>query len=375
MVERDADDASDLTLTATAGWRTWQIFVGQWGLSTIIILAFAWAGFAGERIDAWMCNVGGMMGSYEGFADNDFAVVEIWQHGWPFVFLERHVEFYPSNPFAVWHGFLAFRWLALVGDLLILGAIVGLDVAMRLMQAKVAAPRKSFSLSLRMLFVLVSLVCLAAGSLGASYARSQRERGIGARLEQLGHHVEYEYVGPIWFSRFFGRDLAWLPLQGVKEFSVGANATTDWPEETLLAGLGDLAELRCLNLGNSPTDDEGLRRLLAGRRQWSLQELHFYETPISGSAFENCKSLSQLRHANGWGSKLNDEGVAALVKLPNVEWINAKGTDITNQAVDSALEAPRLQDFDFDETNVDRASLQRLIDKGIGCRYSTDTAY
>ncbi|MCC9605457.1 hypothetical protein LOC68_22855 [Blastopirellula sp. JC732] len=360
------DDAPNAISAQTTTKRGWLAVVARWGLYVAIVLLAAWIGFAGERVDAWM-TMGGLMGTYAGVSDKDNAVVEIWQHGWPFVFLNRRTEVYFSHPFAFWQGFTEFRGWALVGDLLVWGAIIGAVWVLRRTRTDVSPRRSRFSLSLKMLLLFVTFFCVMGASLGTSHLRSLREMEIGANLERLGHHVEYEYIGPIWFSRLVGRDLPWLPIQGVSSCRIDRDAAIDWPERTLDAGVGELANLKKLDFGSSQTDDAGLKRLLAGRRYWAIRELHFYETPVTGAAFESCDALPQLRYANGWGSKLNDKGFAALTKLPRVENINAKGTGVTNDAVDSALQAPHLRDVDFNETNVDRASLQKLIEKGIDC--------
>lgn len=338
----------------------WLVRCVKWTLFWGLALPIVWIGLAGERtLDAryMVCGI-----------DPDPVFNEqYWEDGWPLVYLRRHVVNEESAFYRVDQGFLKFAGGRLAADVLILAVILGAAGYVLWAPAKSAALRGFGKFSLRSALAGVTIVCLAAASYGNAWRQSQYELGVGARLEQLGHHVQYGRSGPRWLTRLFSRDSEWVTFRVMKEFELFEEAGDRDLEIALQTGLKDAAHLQELHLGDSWITDDGLARLLAARRSWSIEKLSVDRTPITGQAFAGCRSLDQLEVIWMNESKCTDDGVAAVSRLPGVTFLNVSDCPVTARSIDYALEMPKLRKFVAFDSSIVAADGDELRARGVEC--------
>lgn len=346
---------------------TWKGLLLRWLVRCVkvalfmgIALPVVWIGLAGEpTFDAryWVC----------GLDPDPVFSEQYWEHGWPLVYLRRHVVNEESAFYRVDHGFLKFTGVRLAADMLILAVILGAAGYVLWAPAKSAALRGFAKFSLRSALAGVTIVCLAAASYGNAWRQSQYELAVGARLEQLGHRVQYGRSGPRWLTRLFTRDSEWVTFRVMKEFQLFEEAGDRDLEIALQAGLKDAAHLQELHLGDSRITDDGLARLLAARRSWSIEKLSVDRTPITGQAFVGCRSLDQLEVIWMNESKCTDAGVAAVSRLPGVTFLNVSDCPVTAKSIDYALEMPKLRKFVAFYSSIVAADGDELRARGVEC--------
>ncbi|MGH9662643.1 MAG: leucine-rich repeat domain-containing protein, partial [Bryobacteraceae bacterium] len=230
-----------------------------------------------------------------------------------------------------------------------------------------------------------------------------------ARLAGLAGLVELHLPGPIWNRNADGgkdlsRDLRFLaPLESLRKLTFSYHfldrirfRDTGLAEIAKLANLEELAvrqsgvrghnlaafrNLRRLDVGITPFDDDGLKNLASATRLErlrigdtlvtdaglahleslaALQELDLEGTQITDAGLAHLRGLVKLTRLNLMGADVTDAGLAHLSALKALEELNLYRTKVTNAGLDGLKRLARLEEVDLRYTRATRSGVEAL---------------
>jgi hypothetical protein len=181
------------------------------------------------------------------------------------------------------------------------------------MSAPTSNSRTWHQLSLRQLFVLVSLaaICLVVWRYSTKAQRSARA------LEQVGCRIGFEGGGGGWLEQLVGKATL-LPVNAV----VGDHTKFDDADARLVGGM---SKLRILSLANTRITDEGLAEL---RGLNSLTTLNLERTKISDDGLRHIAQFRKLKSLNLAGTAISEAGLAHLARLRELVHLDLSETRI-----------------------------------------------
>ena len=144
-------------------------------------------------------------------------------------------------------------------------------------------------------------------------------------------------------------------LAGLEELVVVHTAA----ENAWLAPLGKLTSLKILRFVNqAKLNDEGLAHL-AGLRQ--IERFGYIGTAMTGEAFENFKGWTNLKSTSHRGSRMSDAGLIALVEaFPNLESLVLAHGQFSDTAVEHLAKLTKLTGLEIGSPKAKPACLKHI---------------
>ena len=215
--------------------------------------------------------------------------------------------------------------------------------------------RRWFRFSLRMLFVVVTLLGIYMGYLAD---RVWRERtAVQAVLDTPGS-IRFDYQrkgyrhppGKRWLQQLVGKE--WY--QEVVEITVRSTGADD----RLLEKISDLRSLESLDLGGTKITDAGLRSISKLKK---LQKLDLSFTQVGDQGLAHLANLPELVHLDLDSTLVTDEGLCALEPLKNLSSLTLCNTRISDRGLEALVRMVGLSELDLPNTQVTYRGLRSLV--------------
>ncbi len=307
-----------------------------------------------------------------------------YEHGWPFVFLDRYFPPPPERAgpgdgifmflrdwrdkeglrwamsggeFWLWSedGFLhdgpswldANRW-PLGGESLVSVAGLVLDLAVAFVIVAAVASvyewwsRRRYPYRLRCLLGAVLLIAMGLAWWWLSINECKRESRAIAALRNKGLDVSWCCGGPVWLVKLVGRNRL-RPFHHV--VSVRRHIYED---ESGMAG--DEADV-------SSVGDSDVNYV----RKWPhLKQLFLGHTRVTDAGLKNVEGLSELDVLDLKGTLVTDAGLAYLHDLPRLRFLILDSARVTGTGLRHLKGLPHLQDLSLDNTQITDDALPNL---------------
>ncbi len=202
-------------------------------------------------------------------------------------------------------------------------------------------------ISLRTLLMLVTAIAIALAWLG-NYAR--KRTAAFAAIRQAGGQIRMVMREPTLLDEWFGPEMFCV----VNKVDLRKGKVNN----ELLAYVGDLRELRRLDLSYADIDDEGLRQIA----HLPLNELWLQSTRITDSAAQTISRMRTLNFLQLNATSLSDEFLDRLRPMPELEDLGLRGTNVTSAGMRYLSRHSKLKELDVYSTKVDDAGVEHLVD-------------
>jgi hypothetical protein len=308
-----------------------------------------------------------------------------YEHGWPFVFLDRYFPPPPGragpdasfkflrdwrdkqglrramsdNEDWLWseddflHGEPSWldgsRW-PLRGESLVSVAGLALDIAVVLVIAAAVAAlyecwaRRRWQYRLRSLLGAFLIIAMGLGWWRHSINEYQRDSQATTVLRKKGLDVAWRYSGPVWLMKLVGQNHL-RPLHYVVSVTRHLN-------EDANGMAGDEADV-------SSVVDSDLGRV----HEWSrLQQLYLSNTRITDAGLKYVEGRRELDTLDLEGTQVTDAGLAHLHDLPKLRFLILNSTRITGKGLRHLKGLAHLQDLSLDKTQITDDDLPTLKD-------------
>ena len=126
-----------------------------------------------------------------------------------------------------------------------------------------------------------------------------------------------------------------------------------------LARLGDLRNLRLLDLSGNPVGDAGLAAIADLR---NLEWLLLYDTKITSAGLAHLGGMTRLRSLALCGCEITDDGLQHLEQLPALEALDLRRTKITDAGMRRLAGLKTLKAIWLEDTQVTDAGLAPLAE-------------
>jgi hypothetical protein len=214
--------------------------------------------------------------------------------------------------------------------------------------------RRWAQVSLRMLFVLVTVLCVAL-SLGVVPA--ERQRRAVAAIEGAGGSVAYPEPDKTRTESFPNALLRrWLPrdyLDEVQQVNLGYSNVTDAP----LAHLHGFTRLQVLYLHDTRVTDAGLTQL---HGLTDLQLLCLFNTQVTDAGLAHLQELKRLQTLWLRATRVTDAGLAHLQGLTRLQSLVLDDTRVTDAGLAHLQGLTGMQSLYLYGTHVTDAGLAQL---------------
>jgi hypothetical protein len=223
--------------------------------------------------------------------------------------------------------------------------------------------RRWMQLSLRTVFLLVTVLCVA---LGRWVTTAERQRQAVAAIEATGGFIDYvpflalvEGSGvtnpreseafPVTLLRH------WLPPDYFDEV-LQVHLTNTRLTEAGLVHLRGLTDLQTLGLGNTQDTDAALARL----RLTGLQQLWLGGSQVTDAGLAHLQGLTGLQDLSLGSTQVTDAGLVYLRGLTSLQTLALNDTQITDAGLAHLQGLTSLQTLRLDNTQVTDAGLAHL---------------
>lgn len=268
-------------------------------------------------------------------------------------------------------------------------------------------------ISLRTLFVLLTLLCIFLGALESYRQRAIREHAACEQLDEAGWYVEFDrsddddnewfpwfrslpkwtregYAFHLWFSvekisppngdalagcRIAAqlRQLGQLEFDLVRDTDLNSqvcDAITRIPnlrslkaanafiDDAGVAHLAKMTSLEALNLANTKVGNEGAAALA---NLWRLKSLSLAETNIDDQALSAISKLKYLENLDLRRTKITSQGFANLASLRQLKTLDLEGTDVDDQVASTIAGFPSLQELNLSDCALTDASCAKML--------------
>ncbi|PQO43112.1 hypothetical protein C5Y93_25720 [Blastopirellula marina] len=325
------------------------------GLFLLIALPLTWVCFAGDMV----CQGGITVFSSGGRPQYS----QDWEHGWPYVFLNRNYNGYGSSPLAFGEGRLTLYWGCLLGDLFVYLTILG--TLAWLCRGQRPDDRMRFSFTLRTALVGVTLFCLVTANVANSCLQSQREEEIRRQLSSAGQVVGPRYIGPRWYSRLGLNEFTPWKMEGIESINLRSTELGEMQLAAVYPKLAELSQLSILKLHDKTFSEEEIALLLTARRRWPIRQLSISNMNLTGHLLKDVQSLPAVEELSISSAALDDEGFAVISQWTSLESISIRKAAITAKSVKLAAEMPNLREINFYDTDISDADCEILKRRNI----------
>ena len=163
----------------------------------------------------------------------------------------------------------------------------------------------------------------------------------------------------LWKVKPIGRVDDWGPLAREMSLNKIPGLTLDFCTDSNLKDLGDLKDLRWLDLINTSITDAGLEYL---KGMTELEVLYLNGTRITGAGMVNFKNLKKLRWLELAKTSITDAGLEYLKGLTELEVLYLNGTKITDAGIFNLKDLTGLRQLKLINTSVTDVGLENLRD-------------
>ena len=199
--------------------------------------------------------------------------------------------------------------------------------------------RRWYQFSLRMLFVLVTLLSVGFGYLGIKIEQGRRQHWAVAAIANAGARVRYDYEYDVY-------DM----------WNLGAEPTSPvWMRKVL--GDDFFASVRSVDLVGSRVDDAILEHLRAIQQ---IRLMYLDSALITDAGLENLKYLTELRELNLVCPQLTDMGLANLQKLTHLKELAIHDAGVTDKGLNALKGLKELRKLYLIQTQVSDAGVVEL---------------
>ncbi|MFO0911674.1 MAG: hypothetical protein U0795_01850 [Pirellulales bacterium] len=212
-----------------------------------------------------------------------------------------------------------------------------------------------------MLLVILALLVVGAGLWWWNQQRQHRaEMEARDQLKQLEAIVQLnssqKHVGTLMVRKELAKALPWIgQLPYLTHLDVADTGLTD----SDLDQIAGLPRLYSLDASNTQLTDDGVAKLTGV----PLETIFLAGTKITGESLNQLAQIKSLKIVGLAGTAVQDN-VAALTKLPKLEWIVLDDVDLSKidqQTLDSLAQMPMLGRLSVLRTNIPEDALKRLL--------------
>ena len=330
-----------------------------------------------------------------------------YEHGWPFVFLDRYfpppperagpgeeIKFFrdwrdkeglrwamAGNEFWLWSedGFLhdgpswldGTRW-PLRGESLVsvAGLVLDLAVAFVILAAVASVyewwARRRWRYRLRHLLGVGLLIAMGLAWWRLSINECERESQVIAALRNKGLDVSWCYGGPVWLFKFVGPNhlrrfhhvvSIRRHIHEDEEGMAGQEADVSSVVDSDLNYVHKWSHLTELFLGHTRITDAGLKNV-EGLNELDVLDLE--GTPITDAGLAYVHDLPRLRFLILDSTPVTDTGLRHLKGLPHLQDLSLDNTQITDNALPNLKTLPEMHDLSLSNTKVTDAGVPHL---------------
>ncbi|WP_413432619.1 hypothetical protein [Crateriforma spongiae] len=129
-------------------------------------------------------------------------------------------------------------------------------------------------------------------------------------------------------------------------------------DNALLIHVGNLKEVRRLDLSGAEIDDEGVLSIA----HLPLRELWLQSTNITDRSAETISKIKTIDFLQLNSNQLSDEFLANLKSMPNLRDLGLRGTRVTSDGMAYLARHPKLKELDVYHTVVDDAGVESLTE-------------
>lgn len=215
--------------------------------------------------------------------------------------------------------------------------------------------------SLVVLLVILALLVVCAGLWWWNQQRMHRaEMEARNQLKQLEAIVQLnssqKHVGTLMVRKELAKALPWIAqLPYLTHLDVADTGLSD----SDLDQIAGLPRLYSLDASNTQLTDEGVAKLTGV----PLETIFLAGTKITGESLNQLSQIKSLKIV-GLDRTAVQDNVAALTKLPKLEWIVLDEVDLSKidqQTLDSLAQMPMLHRLSVRGTNIPEDALKRLL--------------
>jgi Leucine-rich repeat (LRR) protein len=129
-------------------------------------------------------------------------------------------------------------------------------------------------------------------------------------------------------------------------------------DNALLIHVGNLKEVRQLDLSNAKIDDQGLRSIA----HLPLRELWLQNTKITDASAATIAGIKTLNFLQLNATKMSDEFLEKLASMPELADLGLRGTLVTGDGMQHLARHPKLKKLDVYQTAIDDVGVAWLIE-------------
>lgn len=210
--------------------------------------------------------------------------------------------------------------------------------------SSVAAPRRYFRISLRVLLLSVTLCALCLGFLARG---ATRQRDLASSLATTSSTAYYDF-------------------QLDDEGDIDPTQASPWPRWLVAAlGIDLLHHVTWLHLEGPEVTDETLRSVAQLPR---LRTLHLNKTGITEAGLQELAKMRSLRTLTLQTQQVSDATVALAAEMPELREFEVYSALVTDASLDSLGRARHLERLWFEDTDVTEEGLERFRAAHPRCR-------
>jgi hypothetical protein len=247
---------------------------------------------------------------------------------------------------------------------------------MRSLHKQTSPRRRRFQVSLRTLFLAVTLACGCFGLLSLRLQAVQKQRQAVESIEKLGGNAWFDYQfdgngnldvtvsppGPVWASRLLGDEffanVRQVRVYAVPDFELKPPRTYPFPlDDDWLSHVRAFPRLRDLELASPNITDAGFIHL---QDLSQLTQLSIQHAPIEGNGMLHLRGLTRLEALNFDWTRLSDVALVNLQPNTRLTFLSAEGTKIGDAGLAHLAKFPALAVLDLSRTCVSGTGLVHL---------------
>jgi len=255
--------------------------------------------------------------------------VETWEHGWPWVFLERHVVQGTRESIAPWS--FSAGWLSL--NLL---ALAGVAFATHFVNACAIRPFFARRWRLANLFALLAVLALPLAYIGNLLTVTRNWQEMFDRLAQYDVDAIISYRPPLWYRRLvrahFGssNDDFIQDGYGVIDSIILKDARCNL--EAVQQLVGQLPHLTSIQFASTGFNDQNVAWIFGIPQRDRITGVSFGATDVTDETLKRMHELTSLEFLGLDDTRVSDEGAKHLARCKSLKEVYLSLTFATDAA-------------------------------------------